>query len=119
MMSCAAGSTDWPKAFRVAFLLSVVNLVYVACVLPESLPSEGRPHFTFDNLNPFAPLRFLARSRLVRTLAIILIPNTLGTAGMGDYLFYYFQTYSAFGSFLAAYPCASRVLVRCSALQDL
>jgi hypothetical protein len=65
-----AGSSDWDINFRWSFALACLNLLYVVVALPESLPAEGRPTMSLDSLNPLAPLRFLARSKLVRTLAI-------------------------------------------------
>ena len=46
----------------------------------------------------YCRLRYLAESKLVRCLAVVLVPNTLQGAGMGDYLFYYLQTYLGYGT---------------------
>ena len=83
-----SGIALWDTNFKFAFALGAADLLYCVLVLPESLPVDDRPPFTLNALNPFAPLRYLAESKLVRCLAVVLVPNTLQGAGMGDYLFY-------------------------------
>ena len=101
-----SGIALWDTNFKFAFALGCVDLVYCTFILPESLPTDNRPPFSLDALNPFAPLRFLSQSKLVRCLAIVLVPNTLQGAGMGDYLFYYLQTYLGYGTLQNAWQAA-------------
>ncbi len=88
----------WDTNFKFAFWLGTADLLYCVCLLPESLELAHRPVFSLGALNPFGPLRYLAESKLVRRLSIVLVPNTLQGAGMGDYLFFYLQTYLGFGT---------------------
>lgn len=101
-----AGVALWDTNFKFAFALGCADLLYCTFILPESLPESGRPTFSLEALNPFAPLRYLSQSKLVRCLAIVLVPNTLQGAGMGDYLFYYLQTYLGYGTMQNAWQAA-------------
>lgn len=59
----------WPFFF--AALCSLLNLLYGAFVLPESLPKERRT--ARGNLNPFAPLAAFADYPILRQLALAFV----------------------------------------------
>ena len=56
--------------FWAAGILSLLNCLYGAFVLPESLPKEDRRRFSMRNANPVAGLAILGRFGWVRLMAV-------------------------------------------------
>jgi MFS transporter, DHA1 family, tetracycline resistance protein len=80
------GDIDVRLPFWAAAGLSLTNVLYGACVMPESLSKERRSTFSFARANPIGALRFLASQPAVASLALVYLmlmlaaqcmPNTI------------------------------------------
>lgn len=66
------GSIDIRLPFYAAAVLSLVNAVYGAFVLPESLPRERRKAIEWRKANPLSSLAGLARLKAVGVLVVVI-----------------------------------------------
>mmetsp|Transcript_13666 Transcript_13666/g.25286 ORF Transcript_13666/g.25286 Transcript_13666/m.25286 type:complete len:509 (-) Transcript_13666:67-1593(-) len=65
--------------------LVALGLLYVVFVLPESLPVEKRNTFQLSRtMNPLAPLKLLAKSRVMRWVSILFFLGAAAEAGVGE-----------------------------------
>ncbi|ESQ77390.1 tetracycline resistance MFS efflux pump [Asticcacaulis sp. YBE204] len=65
------GDIDLRLPFWIAGLLSLVNAIYGALVLPESLDQAHRKPFSLKDANPVASILFLWRAKSVMRMALI------------------------------------------------
>ena len=81
MLGGLLGSIDLRLPFYVAAALALVNGIYGALVVPESLPRERRAPFAFARANPFGALLALARhpeiGRLVAVFALVVLAQLI------------------------------------------
>jgi len=76
------GSVDPRLPFWAAAAASLLNGVYGAFVLPESLPPERRRPFDWKRANPFGSLRMLSRHRELAGLAGVVFLSNLAHAAL-------------------------------------
>ena len=77
MLGGVLGHYDLRLPFTVAAFMCLLNFVYGAIVVPESLPREGRKPFSLARTNPFAALYGLTRLRNVGLLVAVIAINNL------------------------------------------
>ena len=76
------GSADPRLPFWVAAGLSLANAVYGYFVLPESLPREGRPRFSWARANPIGSLALLRSDPRLTGLAAVQFLFQIGHAAL-------------------------------------
>lgn len=81
--------------FLVAASITVLNLLLVVVAMPESLSVSKRRRFTLRGASPIAPLSLLARSRVLRGLAIAYLLTNVANHAL--YNTFVFSTTARFG----------------------
>jgi DHA1 family tetracycline resistance protein-like MFS transporter len=83
--------------FSVAVFLGIINVIYIACFVPESfrLTQQGQSGatktHTVDMLNPFSPLFLLSKSSVVRLLCAISGLLAFTRSGEGTITFFFLK----------------------------